>query len=52
MLLSMYGSGGDVEPRVGLAVQLGALGTQVRVCRPEGCDARLATGAMPTGGWR
>lgn len=26
VLLSMYGSHGDVEPMVGLAVQLGAVG--------------------------
>jgi vancomycin aglycone glucosyltransferase len=33
-LLSTYGSRGDVEPMVGLAVQLGALGAEVRVCAP------------------
>jgi vancomycin aglycone glucosyltransferase len=106
-LLSTYGSGRDVEPMVGLAAQLGALGAEVRVCAPpdcvellagvgvplvpigqpvrppvtkatppsaadlppraaelvaaqfdtvaaaaEGCDAPVATGVMPTGGWR
>jgi UDP:flavonoid glycosyltransferase YjiC (YdhE family) len=45
VLLSTYGSRGDVEPMVGLAVQFRALGA-------EGCDALVATGAMPTGVWR
>ena len=107
MLLSTYESHGDVEPMVGLAVQLGARGAEVRVCAPpdfaellagvgvplvpigqpvrpmvtgatppstadlppgaaelaaaqfdtvaaaaEECDAPIATGVMPTGGWR
>ena len=34
VLLSTYGSRGDVEPVVGLAVQLRALGAEVRVCAP------------------
>jgi vancomycin aglycone glucosyltransferase len=34
VLLSTYGSRGDVEPMVGLAVQLRALGAEVRVCAP------------------
>ena len=33
-LLSTYGSRGDVEPMVGLAVQLRALGAEVRMCAP------------------
>lgn len=33
-VLSTYGSRGDVEPLVGLAVQLRALGAEVRVCAP------------------
>jgi hypothetical protein len=45
MLLSPYGSREDVEPMVGLAVQLRALGA-------EGCDALVATGVMPAGVWR
>jgi hypothetical protein len=44
VLLSTYGSRGAVEPLVGLAVQLRALGA-------EGCDALVATGVMPTGVW-
>ncbi|MFJ9965133.1 glycosyltransferase [Streptomyces avermitilis] len=34
VLLSTYGSRGDVEPLVGLAVQLRELGAEVRVCAP------------------
>ncbi|MGH9028875.1 MAG: glycosyltransferase, partial [Acidimicrobiales bacterium] len=34
VLLSTYGSRGDVEPMVGLAVQLQALGAEVQVCAP------------------
>ena len=49
----MYGARGDVEPMVGLALQLRALGAEVRVCAPpncaaaEGCIALVATDAMP-----
>jgi vancomycin aglycone glucosyltransferase len=39
-VLSTYGSRGDVEPMVGLAVQLGALGEEV------------ATSVGPTGAGR
>jgi UDP:flavonoid glycosyltransferase YjiC (YdhE family) len=45
VLLSTYGSRGDVEPIVGLAVQLRALDA-------EGCDALVATGVLPAGVWR
>jgi UDP:flavonoid glycosyltransferase YjiC (YdhE family) len=45
VLLSTYGSGGDVEPMAGLAVQLRTLGA-------EGCDALVATGMVPAGVWR
>lgn len=42
VLLSTYGSRGDVEPLVGLAVRLRALGARVRVCAPpDGEFARL-----------
>ncbi|WP_455358015.1 glycosyltransferase [Streptomyces sp. SYSU K21746] len=34
VLLSTYGSRGDVEPLVGLAVRLRELGAEVRVCAP------------------
>jgi UDP:flavonoid glycosyltransferase YjiC (YdhE family) len=40
VLLSTYGSRGDVEPILGLAVQLRALGA-------EGCDALVTTGVTP-----
>jgi hypothetical protein len=43
VLLTTYGSRADVEPMVGLALQLEAA---------EECDAPVATGVMPTGGWR
>jgi vancomycin aglycone glucosyltransferase len=35
VLLSTYGSRGDVEPIVALAVQLQALGAEVRMCTPS-----------------
>ncbi|ARF53117.1 glycosyl transferase [Streptomyces gilvosporeus] len=38
VLLSTYGSRGDVEPLAGLAVQLRALGAEVRVCAPPDED--------------
>jgi hypothetical protein len=47
VLLSTYGSRWDVEPMVGLAVQLAVLAAAV-----EEWDAPVATGLMPTGGWR
>ena len=42
VLLSTYGSHGDVEPMVGLAVRLRVLGA-------EGYDAVVATGLLPAG---
>jgi len=46
VLLSTYGSRGDVEPVVALAVQLRALGTQVQVCAPPDEEfAELLAGA-------
>ncbi|MER7043354.1 glycosyltransferase [Streptomyces jumonjinensis] len=38
VLLSTYGSRGDIEPLVGLAVRLRALGAEVRVCAPPDED--------------
>ena len=58
VLLSTHGSRGDVEPMVGLAVQVRAIGAEVRVCAPpdcaaaEGCDAPVLRRVMPTGVWR
>jgi hypothetical protein len=45
VLMSTYGSRGDVEPMVEGAVRLRALG-------PGGCDALVAAGVTPTGLWR
>ena len=47
VLLSTYGGRGDVEPLVGLAVRLRALGAQVRVCAPPDCAQRLAEVGVP-----
>jgi hypothetical protein len=45
VLLSTYGSRGDVEPIAALAVRLQALGAEVRMCAPpdeEFADCRAA----------
>jgi vancomycin aglycone glucosyltransferase len=42
VLLSTYGGRGDVEPLVGLAVSLRALGAEARVCAPPDWAQRLA----------
>ena len=47
VLLSTYGGRGDVEPLVGLAVGLRALGAQVRVCAPPDWAERLAEVGVP-----
>src|SRR5215217_4364527 len=47
VLLSTYGSRGDVEPMVGLAVRLRALGAEVRVCAPPDFAELLARGGVP-----
>lgn len=46
-LLWTYGSPGDAEPMVGLAVRLRALGAEVRVCAPPDCAERPAELNMP-----
>jgi hypothetical protein len=57
VVLPVYGSCG-VEPVVGLAGRLPALGTLVRGCAPpdgaatEACDALVATDVVPAGVWR
>lgn len=45
--LSTYGSRGDVEPVVGLAVALRALGAEVQVCAPPDFAALLAQADVP-----
>jgi vancomycin aglycone glucosyltransferase len=58
VLLTTNGSRRDVELMVVPAVQLRALGRQVRQCAPldcpaaKGCDAVVATGVVPGGVWR
>ena len=53
VLLSTYESHGDLEPMVGPAVQVGALGAKARVCAPpEFAELQVANGVMPTGGLR
>lgn len=49
VVLSTYGSRGDVEPMAGLAVRLRALGAEVRVCAPPDEDfaQRLAGVGVP-----
>ena len=47
VLLSAYGSRGDVEPVVGLAVRLRALGAEARVCAPPDFAGRLAEVGVP-----
>jgi vancomycin aglycone glucosyltransferase len=52
VLLSTYGSRGDVEPMVGLAVRLRALGAEVRVCAlPDFAEllARVGAPLVPVG---
>jgi vancomycin aglycone glucosyltransferase len=55
VVLSTYGSRGDVKPMAGLAVQLRTLGAQVRVCAPPDCAepmARVGVLLVPIGVWR
>ncbi len=47
VLLSTYGSRGDVEPMAGLAVGLRAPGAEVRVCAPPDFAELL-----PVSAWR
>jgi vancomycin aglycone glucosyltransferase len=54
VLLSTYGSRGDVQPLAGLAVRLRALGAEVAVCAPPDEDfaellARVSVPLVPTG---
>jgi vancomycin aglycone glucosyltransferase len=47
VLSSTYGSRVDVEPMMGLAVQMGALGAEVRVCAPPDFAELLAGVGVP-----
>jgi vancomycin aglycone glucosyltransferase len=47
VLLSTYGSRGDVEPMVGLAVRLRALDAEARVCAPPDFAELLARVGAP-----
>ncbi|AGZ42955.1 glycosyl transferase family protein [Actinoplanes friuliensis DSM 7358] len=47
MLLSTYGSRGDVEPIVALAVELQLRGAQVTVCAPPDFAERLGAAGVP-----
>jgi vancomycin aglycone glucosyltransferase len=47
VLLSTYGGRGDVEPLVGLAVRLRALGAEALVAAPPDCGERLAEVGVP-----
>jgi vancomycin aglycone glucosyltransferase len=47
VLLSTYDSRGGVEPLLGLAVRLQALGADVLVCAPPDCAERLAEVGVP-----
>jgi vancomycin aglycone glucosyltransferase len=47
VLFSTYGSRGDVEPLVGLAVRLRELGAEVLMCAPPDCAERLAEVGVP-----
>jgi hypothetical protein len=47
VLLTTYESRGDVEPAVGIAMQVRAR----TVAAAEGCDALVMTGVMATGAW-
>ncbi|HBW21486.1 MAG TPA: hypothetical protein DEH11_21980 [Actinobacteria bacterium] len=47
VLLSTYGGRGDVEPLVGLAVRLRALGAEVRVRAPQDWAERLPEVGVP-----
>ena len=54
VLLSTYGSRGDAEPMMGLALQLRAPGAEVPVCSPPHFGkllARVGVPLVPDGVW-
>jgi vancomycin aglycone glucosyltransferase len=50
VLLLTHRSRGDVEPVVGLAMRLRALGAEARVCAPPACAASQAEVSVPLPG--
>jgi vancomycin aglycone glucosyltransferase len=55
VVLSTYGSRGDVKPMAGLAVKLPTLGADVRLCTPPDCAELLGNVGVPLvpiGVWR
>jgi vancomycin aglycone glucosyltransferase len=56
VVLSTYGSRGDVEPMAGFAVQLRTVGAEVRVRAPPDCAELLGNVGVPLlvpiGVWR
>jgi vancomycin aglycone glucosyltransferase len=55
VVLSMYGSRGNVEPMVGFAVNSKALGAEMRVCAPPDFAVlltRVGVPLVPIGVWR
>ncbi|WP_280361078.1 glycosyltransferase [Nocardia wallacei] len=47
VVLSTYGSRGDVEPMVALAIRLRDLGVEVRLCAPPDFEERVAEVGVP-----
>jgi vancomycin aglycone glucosyltransferase len=47
VLLSTYDSRGGIEPLLGLAAGLRAVGAEVRMCAPPDCAERLAEAGVP-----
>ncbi|WP_280256079.1 glycosyltransferase [Nocardia wallacei] len=47
VVLSTYGSRGDVEPMVALAIRLREIGAEVRLCAPPDFAGRLAEVGVP-----
>jgi len=55
VVLSTYGSRGDIEPMAGVAVKLRTLGAEVRACASPDFAELLGTVGVrlvPIGGWR
>jgi vancomycin aglycone glucosyltransferase len=55
VVLSAYGSRGDIEPMAEFALKLPTLGAEVRVCAPPDCAELLGNVGVPlvpAGGWQ